>query len=95
MKTGTPYEAFGEDGPFLRDARVIHELPTPEQRLIACAKAADTIGKLLGIVAKHSIPYGSPVYLAFDMARPDAKKHARSALLLMHGADLPLTYCNS
>lgn len=92
--SGIPYEALGEDGPYIRSARVIHELPTPERRLAACAKAADAVGKLLGVVAKRSIPFGPPVYLAFGMTRPDAKSHAQSALLLTHGCDLPLTFCN-
>lgn len=91
---GIPYEAFGEKGQYVRDAQVIHELPTPDNRLAACIEATDTIGKMLGLSPVHSIHFGAPVYIAFGMTLPEVKSHPKMELLLKHGGDVPLTYCN-
>lgn len=89
-----PYEAFGEKGQYVRDAQVIHELPTPENRLAACVDATGSIGDILGLSALHSIHFGAPVYIAFGMTLPEVKSHPEMELLLKLGGDVPLTYCN-
>ena len=91
---GIAYEGLDSNGyPVMREAQVIGELPTPEIRGQACDDAAAEIGRLLGLKAERRVPFGAPVYEAFGMRRPDAKKHAESALLLKMGCDVPLKYC--
>ena len=91
---GIPYEGLDSQGfPVMREAKVIGELPTPETRGEACAEAAAALGAKLGLPLVRSIPFGAPVYEAFGMRRPDAKKHAESTLLLKLGCDVPLGYC--
>ena len=91
--TGIPYAAFGEGGEFVRQAVVIHELPTPAMRQQACADATTAIASALKLTPKRSIPFGAPVHLAFGITRPDAKKHAHAPLLLTRGCDVPLIHC--
>lgn len=89
-----PYEALDGTGlPYMRDARVIDELPTPEMRLQACAEATAEIGKLLGLKPTRRIPYGAPIYEAFGLTRPQAKAHPKAALLLQFGCALDLEHC--
>ena len=91
---GIPYEGLDSQGfPVIREAKVIGELPTPEMRGQACAEAAAVLGAKLGLNVVRSIPFGAPVYEAFGMRRPDAKKHAESDLLLKLGCDVPLEFC--
>ncbi|MBN6741412.1 hypothetical protein JKG47_12850 [Acidithiobacillus sp. MC6.1] len=81
------YEAFRVRGPYWREAILIDELPTPESRISACRAATPVVA---GLPASRQIPFGAPVYTAFGMTLPEAKRHARSALLLKRGCDLPL-----
>lgn len=90
---GVPYEAFGEHGPYIREARVIHELPTPGLRFKAVADATVKIGNLIKLPPKRIIPFGEPVYVAYGMTQPEAKKHPLAALLLTQGCDVPLARC--
>lgn len=87
------YEALdGAGRPYMRDAQVIGELPH-EIRENACAEAARGIGLVLGRAPARSIPFGAPVYLAFGLTRPEAKKHAHATLLLKLGHDVSLSFC--
>lgn len=93
MITRPDYEALDAQGlPYVRPARTIHELPSPEDRMAACASATAVVERQLGQTATRRIPFGAPVYTAF-MTRPEAKKHRDSALLLTLGCDLPLSLC--
>lgn len=92
MKAPPCYEGFGSQGAVERPARTINELPTPEDRLAACAAATATLAAELELVAVRSIPFGAPVYLAFGMSRPEAAKHSQAALLLTLGCNVSLTY---
>lgn len=89
-----PYEALDGNGfPYMRDARVIDELPTLEMRHQACVDATEQIGKKLGLSPTRRIPYGAPVYEAFGLTRPQAIKHSSAALLLQLGCALDLELC--
>lgn len=92
--SGIPYEALDSTGkPTTRDANTIGELPHA-QRLMACADAANCIGRLLGMAPSRSISFGAPVYEAFGLQQPEAKAHPQSKLLLTLGADVALVYCD-
>ena len=87
------YEALDASGQaIVRQARTIDELPY-EQRLPACGRAALAIGKQLGLVVKKPVPFGAPVYQAFEISRPEVNKHPAVQLLLTRGGDLPLNWC--
>lgn len=91
---GITYEALdGVGRPVMREAQVIGDLPH-EIRLNACAEAAKGIGQLLGLIPIRSIPFGAPVYEAFRLTRPEAKAHTQSKLLMTHGHDVALAYCD-
>jgi len=94
IDTNVLYKAFGEQGEYVRNARVIAELPI-EMRKPALQEASQGIGKLLGLSPIHSIYYGEPVYEAFGIRRADAKKHEQADLLLSLGERVSLAYCNN
>lgn len=88
-----PYEGLDATGrPVIRPARLIGELPY-ELRRAACEAAAQAVGEYLGIAPRQALPFGAPVFEAFGLTRPDAKKHAAAALLLTHGHCVPLRWC--
>lgn len=90
--SGIPYEAFGERGEYVRDARVIGELPWAMRRE-ASEHAARTIAQMLDLPAPEHILAGVPVYRSFGMRPADAKRHHHSRLLVTLGGDVPLSYC--
>lgn len=77
-----------------RKARVIGELPR-QDRAPACAEAAASIAKKLGMNAPERINFGTPVFTAFKLKRPQAKNHEQAKLLLTHGHEVSLDYCPS
>lgn len=88
------YEALDGNGlPHIREARVVHELPTPEARGDALRSATQSIAQLLQITARRTIPFGAPVFVAFGLTRPQAKAHKLAQLLLTKGEDLSLDHC--
>lgn len=92
--TRPTYEALDAKGlPYNRPARVVGELPHSDVRA-ALESATQEISRRLDMAAKGSIPFGSPVYVAFGLTRPQAKSHPEATLLLTHGENLPLDYCN-
>lgn len=87
------YEALDAHGrPYLRPARLVGELPTAEARAIALQSATQVASQILGIKAVRRIPFGGPVFIAFGLSKPEAKKHAQSKLLLTIGESLSLDY---
>ena len=89
------YEALdGHGKPVMRKATVIGELPH-ELRKVACVDAAEGIGKAIGLAPRRSIPFGTPVYEAFGLTRPEAKAHPQAGLLLKLGCDVALSYCSN
>lgn len=80
---------------YLRKAREIGELPTPEARMAACVEAAGEIARQLGVTAPPTIKFGVPVFQSFGMTRPQAKNHPNAKLLLTPGCDVSLDYCPS
>lgn len=86
----TLYKAFGEQGEYVRDARLIHELPTPERRKAACREAASRIGLLINRNPERPVFFGTPVYLAFGLTKATAKTHRHASLLMTNGSDIPL-----
>lgn len=82
----------GEGRPYRREARSIGELPW-ESRKPALLDATHRIAAVLGMEAVRSIPFGCPVYRAFGLTRPAAKKHANASLLMISGCNLPLSFC--
>ncbi|MFP3637637.1 hypothetical protein [Paraburkholderia sp. SIMBA_054] len=90
---GIEYEAFGPNGPVMREARTIHELPSPPMRLQALGGATEGIAAAIGLAAQRIIPFGTPVYVAFGLRPADAKRHIHAKLLLTLGCDVSLAYC--
>jgi len=90
------YQALdGQGFEYLRTALVIGELPL-EARASALIEATTAIATKVGLNAVKHIPFGAPVFTAFEgMNRPKAKHHAESKLLLTKGDDVSLDYCPS
>ncbi|MDO9236193.1 MAG: hypothetical protein Q7U28_09210 [Aquabacterium sp.] len=91
------YEALDVQGlPYLRLARVVGELPTPDVRLAALVEATAAIAEKTGLNVVKRIPFGAPVFTAFEgMNRPKAKHHVEFQLLLTMGDEVSLDYCQS
>lgn len=88
------YEATNGQGlPYIRLAKFVDELPSPDDRLRALDSATHQVARLLNSVATRRIPFGAPVFVAFGLTRPQAKNHAQATLLLTRGQDLSLDYC--
>lgn len=84
-------EALDQTGrPYVREARVVNELPTPEARYAALESATLTIARRLSLSARSRIQFGAPVYVAFGLTRAQARDHAQAKVLMSMGADLPL-----
>lgn len=77
-----------------RKARVIGELPH-QDRAPACAEAAAFIAKKLGMNAPTRLNFGTPVFTAFKLTRPQAKNREQAKLLLTQGHQVSLDYCPS
>ncbi len=88
------YEALDAQGlPYLRAAKTVGELPTPESRAAALAEASQALGDKLGLTVHKTISFGAPTHLAFNMTRAQAKNHAQASLLLTKGEGLSLDHC--
>jgi len=88
------YEALDTQGfPYIRAARVVGELPTPEERGAALQAATVEISDRLQLKAQKEICFGTPVHLAFGMTRQQAKNHPQAELLLKKGDEVPLDFC--
>ena len=79
--------------PYFRQARTVDDLKTPEERLRALEDATMVVARRLGMSAVRRIPYGAPVYLAFGLTKPQAKRHREAEMLLKHGLDIELELC--
>ncbi len=89
------YEALDLHGaPCTREARVIHELPTVQERREALCEALPVISALLQMSPAGGLPFGAPIAAAF-MSDTVAKKHPMKALLLTKGDSLSLDFCPS
>lgn len=95
--TRPQYEALDAQGlPYLRQAMVVGELPTPEDRRAALLEATPTIAVRVGITQLDTVKFGIPVFYAFEgMTRPKAKHHHENKLLLTLGHDVSLDFCKS
>ena len=90
------YEALDAQGlPYIRPARVAGELPTPSDRSAALEEASHELSQRFGKKLDKCIGFGTPVHLAFNMSRAQAKNHPDEALLLSKGAALSLDHCAS
>lgn len=86
MPTQPQYEALDAQGyPYMREARVIGELPLAARRT-ALDAAITTVGNECGLTASKP--------LSFGLNRREASRHAHSKLLLTQGSDLSLEYAN-
>ncbi|MBE0465483.1 hypothetical protein [Halomonas colorata] len=94
MPTQPQYEALDAQGyPYMREARVIGELPLAARRT-ALDAAITTVGNECGLTASKPLSFGLPVFEAFGLNRREASRHAHSKLLLTQGSDLSLEYAN-
>lgn len=94
VKSSPAVEALdGKGRSYLRPARTVDDLNTPEDRLRALEGATMVVARRLGMAAVRRIPYGAPVYLAFGLTKPQAMAHQEAALLLKHGLDIGLDLC--
>ena len=87
------YQALDAQGlEYTRKARTIGELPH-DDRGQALEVATTFIASLTGLKAVKRIPFGTPVFMAFEgLTRPKAKHHPHERLLLTHGTDVELDY---
>ena len=90
------YQALdGQGFEYMRDALVIGELPV-EARADALREATEAIANKTGLLELKTIPFGAPVFTAFEgMTRPKAKHHAESKLLLTMGDDVSRDFCST
>ena len=80
---------------YSRAAQLIHELPLAD-RAQALQEATRAIAERAGIKAIKPIHFGMPVFAAFEgMTRPKTRHHKDTDLLLTHGGDLSLDFCDS
>lgn len=94
MNTQPQYEALDAQGhPYMREARVIGELPVAARRP-ALDAAITKVGKECGLTARKPLSFGLPVFEAFGLNHREASRHAHSKLLLTSGTDLSLEYAN-
>ncbi|MGP9654799.1 hypothetical protein [Halomonas sp. AOP35-4E-18] len=94
MLTQPQYEALDEQGyPYMREARVIGELPLAARRS-ALDAATIKVGNECGLMALKPLSFGLPVFEAFGLNRREASRHAHSKLLLTQGIDVSLEYAN-
>lgn len=77
----------------LRGARTIGDLPSAEICMVALKIATVRIAERIGCSYHTSIKSAVEVYRAFDMTIHEAKAHEDSALLLLNGLDLPISFC--
>lgn len=95
MSLRPPYEALDDRGyPYIRQAQVIAELPTPNERHEALVEATAKIAVEVALPPVRRIPFGGLVADAF-MTRTEAKKHPSAALLLTKGDSVSLDHCPS
>lgn len=86
------YEALNARGyPYMREARVVGELPLADRRPALDAALA-AVSKSLGMPALKALSFGLPVFEAFGLNRREAGRHEQAALLLTPGADLSLDF---
>lgn len=87
------YEGLDKHGiPYTRPAITIGELPH-EDVSAALTSATREIESLLGVQALRRISYGTPVFVAFGLTRPQAKNHKEARLMLTKGESLSLDLC--
>ncbi|QQQ15864.1 MULTISPECIES: hypothetical protein [Aeromonas] len=77
----------------LRGARTIGDLPSAECCMVALKIATVNIAERIGCTFHTAIKSSIPVYRAFDLTINQARAHKESALLLLNGLDLPVTFC--
>jgi hypothetical protein len=80
------YEAFGEQGAFMRLARTVGELPHAD-----CSAALAQAAKNLGV---SKISFGVPIWRTLGMTKRQVLADERDWLRFA-GADLPLKYVNA
>ncbi len=78
---GYKYKAFGEDGEYERQAQVVHELPTPELRMRAIAKAR--------VILCCEVSFGVELGISNGLT-PSQIDNDETGLMARRGADLPL-----
>jgi|TARA_R100000687_G_C6445865_1_gene162815 hypothetical protein len=80
--SGYSYQAFSDQGEYQRPARTIHELPSPELRMLAVKRASE----ILGI----TIHFGQVIGVSNRMTRSEISRD-ETGLLALKGCDLPLS----
>jgi hypothetical protein len=86
------YEALDAQGyPYMREAKVVGELPLADRRPALDAALA-AVSNSLGMPARKALSFGLPVFEAFDLNRREAGRHEQAALLMTQGVNLSLDY---
>lgn len=89
------YEALDAGGrPYVREARTVHELPTPLDRRQALIEALGPVAAEIGLQPVGQLPFGAPLWAAF-LPEALAKKHASWPFLATRGENLSLDFCPS
>lgn len=93
MKIKRPdYEALDAQGyPYMREAKVVDELPLADRRP-ALDAALTAVSKSLGMPASKALKFGLPVFEAFGLNRCEAIRHVKASLLLTPAAFLNLDF---
>jgi hypothetical protein len=85
------YLAIDKEGvEYSRDAKLVSELPTPEDRLQFLSAIKPKIEKLIGLSCEK-LSFGIPLYESFKMSKKDARKHPANGLLFTQGCELKLS----
>jgi hypothetical protein len=89
------YEALDAQGyPYMREAKVVGELPLADCRPALDAALAP-VSNALGMPALKALSFGLPVLEAFGINHREAARHEQAKLLLTQGTNLSLDFVPS
>lgn len=84
--SGHKYAAISDAGEYVREARTIGELPTPEVRKRAIEKAKSVLGL--------EVNFGCKIAHSNNLSRTEVKRDS-TGLLVLRGCELPLSIFHS
>jgi hypothetical protein len=80
------YEALDGQGlPYVRAAKIVGELPTPECMMAALNEASEALARKLGLTAHKTISFGAPVHLAVQPDQAASEESCGRAAAAHHG----------
>jgi hypothetical protein len=92
MPNQTPYYlALNGDGyEYIRKARIVSELPSPEARRDFLQQIKTSVEKTVGFTCERLF-FGVPLYQSFGMTVKDARNSSNAKLLFTQGCNIKLS----